>query len=122
MTRDKYQKLAFVIVSLSHLMAMGIVATVNIAVSNGITWALYPILSTVFAWAIASTAILRKNRKLLATFFVTSTLLIQYLYLLERLTPFDGWFIGYALPIAIISIIAIWVFFFVLIKLRASKA
>ena len=122
MTSDKYQKLAFVIVSLSHSMTIGIVATVNIAVSTELTWALYPILSIIFAWAIASTAILSKNRKLLVTFFVTSALLIPYLYLLEKLTPLDGWFIGYALPIAIISIITIWVFYFAFAKLRASRS
>ena len=121
MTDDKYQKLSFLIVSISHFVTIGTVAIINIAVSNQLTWALYPILSILYAWVITATALLTKNRKLLVTFIVASVFLIPYLILLEVITPANGWFASYALPISILVIVSVWIFFFTFVKLKTKK-
>ncbi|MDR3309754.1 MAG: DUF6320 domain-containing protein [Oscillospiraceae bacterium] len=121
MVKNNYRKLSFMIVSVSHLTAIFIVITVNIATEHILTWALYPVLSMFYVWAIAATAILKQKGKLVAAFIVSSALLIPYLYFLERITRIDGWFVRLALPIALIVIAAVWVFFFLFSKLKSSS-
>jgi hypothetical protein len=86
-------------------------AIVNLAVSGGITWAVYPLAVIAFAWVICIPAFLaRKNKALLALLAFTAAV-IPFLYVLDKFGPYGGWFSSLGLPIAIVSLVCWWISF-----------
>ena len=112
--------LVFVIISMSCFVAMGVCAVVDFAITGGFSWSLYPILSIAFAWLLC-TPLLTKSNSLAKWIFPPTMLILPYLFLLGRVSPITGWLVGVSIPLAALSIIALWVCFFVSKKLTYNS-
>jgi len=114
------RKQCFVILSLVFSLAISVCVIVDIAVTNELTWSLYPLLSIAYVWLICTSLLAKKNSLIIWLFLISATLL-PYLFLLEKLTPIDDWFNELALPIAIIGIASLWICSFVVKYLKRNK-
>lgn len=66
--------------------AMIICAVCNLAISDGITWARYPIVSCLFVWGIGTSGLLSEKHRILSVLTALTVLIFPYLYLLSQLT------------------------------------
>jgi peptidoglycan/LPS O-acetylase OafA/YrhL len=97
--------------TLACFVAAGVCLIVDMAINRQITWAVCPLLSIAFGWAVLSPLSAKKQGVLLS--LGTATLLIlPYLYLLNKITAAMDWFAPIGLPSTIAGIIALWILFF----------
>jgi len=107
-----WRKIAFMGIVILCLIGMGVPIIVNLAVSGAITWAMYPILANTYAIAILTPLLAKRNSAALWLAAV-SIFTLPFLYFLDILTPGREWFMGLALPIYAINVIAVWICFFI---------
>jgi len=112
-TKSKgWRKIAFMGIVMLCLIGMGVPMVVNLAVSGAITWALYPILANAYAIAVCTPLLAKRNSAAL-WLASASAFTLPFLYFLDILTPGREWFMGLALPIYAINVIAVWICFFI---------
>ena len=114
------QMVAFMIISVSCFIAIGICSIVNFSISGGFTWSLYPILSIIFVWLL-STPLLTKSSSFVKWLLPPTIFMLPYLALLGRVTPITGWLMGLAVPITFLGIAALWICFFVSKRLKSNS-
>jgi hypothetical protein len=130
----KNNKLVFMIFTLACFVAVGVCLIVDMASNQQITWAVLPLLSIAFGWAVLSPLLLEKHgiviisntdaittralspssvkkHGVLLSLGAVTLLILPYLYLLNRITTTIDWFVPIGLPSAIAGIIALWVLF-----------
>ncbi len=73
----------------------------NILVSNSVTWSLYVIGGMAVSWVFCVSPFLFKKYFPLLWIVAGTLATLGYLYLIEILSPGDGWFIPLALPIVL---------------------
>lgn len=113
-TENRYGKLIFQIFSLLCFIAIGVCLICDFAINKAIVWSGYPICAILFAWAIALPLLLAKRNKILSSLIAMTITTLPFLYLLDRLAPIKSWFLSLGAPIAIISIAAVWIMFFIM--------
>lgn len=106
----KNRKLFFLIFTLICFIAIGVSLIVDVAINKQVTWAMYPLISVVFGWALLSSLLAKKHGIFLSLTSLT-LLILPYLYFLSQITPVTDWFIPVGLPSAIAGIVAIWILF-----------
>lgn len=113
------RRLFFRIFTISCLVAIVVCVIVNGIIDNQITWSAYTIMSIPFGWLIISPLLIRKYGIPLS---LCSIMLFvsPYLFLLEKITPVENWFIPVGLPSAVVGIITMWVFYVLFRFLRIS--
>lgn len=121
MTDNPKCKLAFKVLSLFCLIAIAVCCICNVVISKGFTWAWYPLLAIPFAWAVASPPLLAKKYRIAAALAALTVLITPFLYLLERLTPVNGWFSVLGAPVAVIGIIAVWITYFLVRFVKINR-
>lgn len=102
--------LAFKFFSAACLIAILACFIVNIAIDNAITWALYPLLSVPFGWLVLSPLVIKR----FGVLFSLCSLMIfvmPFLFLLDKITPVDSWFIGIGIPSAIAGVPFLWLMY-----------
>ena len=102
------KKQVFLLFTFLCIIAAGVCCIVDVAISGAITWAIYPLLSILFAWLALSTLFF-SSRPVLFALAGTSLFVLPFLYLLDLALPFSSWFWPLALPIAIASLVVIWI-------------
>ena len=116
---DDTGKLIFKIFSVACLVAIFTCLIVNFAIDRSITWALYPLLSVPFGWLVLTPLVVRR-------FGIPFTLcsfmifVMPYLFLLEKITPVDNWFVGIGIPAAIVGVPFIWITYLLFRFLKIS--
>ncbi|MDR1034237.1 MAG: DUF6320 domain-containing protein [Bifidobacteriaceae bacterium] len=109
----KSNKLIFTVFTLACFVAMGVCLIVDIATNQHVTWALCPLLSVAFGWAVLS-PLTAKKHGVLFSLGVLTVLILPYLYVLSKITATTdraGWFVPIGLPSAIAGIVALWILF-----------
>jgi membrane protein YdbS with pleckstrin-like domain len=89
------------------LLASAICLIVNYSVNHSINWSLFPIGALIVIWATVVPMLIMNNNKSLGLFLGLAVTLIPYLFLIQRLTSTTGWVIQLAIPIVILSLIAL---------------
>lgn len=104
-----YRKLSFMLYTLGCFAAIGACVIVNLAVSGGLTWAIYVIYSVPFGWAAGAPLWLKNwwGRAVPLSLAAVSVLALPYLYLLAGQTG-GGWFMPLGLPCGIIGVVTLW--------------
>ena len=116
----KNSKLVFGSFSFACVIAILTCMIVNFAIDRQITWAAYPLLAVPFGWLVLSPLTIKKYGAALSLFSLT-LFTLPFLYVLDRLTPVESWFIPLGIPSAIVGAIAAWLFFllFRFVKINA---
>jgi hypothetical protein len=109
MQAAKKNKLAFLILSLGCVVAMGVCLICDLAINGRMAWAGYPVASVMFGWVALAPLALGGKRGLWLSLLTLTLSLLPFLWLLERLTPVGGWFRQLAAPCAVIFLAATWV-------------
>ena len=111
-SRQKLSRLVFPILSFSLALPAFICLLVNYCIDQAFTWSIYPLVSLLLCFIILIPIFFLKKHRTLAAHGVLLAALIPYLYVIESLTPVDGWVLPLALPIAVLSIgvsaITVW--------------
>ena len=106
----KNSKLVFGSFSIACIIAILTCMIVNFAIDRQITWAAYSILSVPFGWLVLSPLTIKKYGTALSLFSLT-LFTLPFLYVLDRLTPVESWFIPLGIPSAVVGAITAWVLF-----------
>ena len=106
----KYSKLVLVSFSVACLIAVLTCLIVNFAIDRQITWAAYALLSVPFGWLVLSPLVIKKFGSALALLSLT-LFVLPFLFVLDRITPVDSWFVPLGIPSAVAGVIAVWIFF-----------
>ena len=111
-SRQKLSRLVFPIISASLALPAFICLLVNYCIDQKFTWSIYPLVSLLLCFIILVPIFILKKHRTLAAHGVLLAAMIPYLYVIERMTPVDGWVLPLALPIAVLSIgvsaITVW--------------
>ncbi len=94
---------------------------INYSIDRAITWALYPIGGLIVAWATITPILGLKKYKIPGMLIGLSCTLIPYLFLIQQLVSVKGWFIPLALPISILSLIALAISLYALAHKKINK-
>jgi len=103
-SRQKLSRIVFPILSSALALSAFICLLVNYCIDQTFTWSIYPLVSLLLCFIILIPIFFLKKHRTLAAHGVLLAALIPYLYVIERMTPVDGWVLPLALPIAVLSI------------------
>lgn len=108
----KKSSLLFLVLSILFIISSFVCLLCNYLINNVFDWSLYPIGAFIIAWSILIPVLkLKKHRTAVLLIGLTITV-IPYLFLVEHLTKTEGWVLPLALPITVISIIALGIIIF----------
>ena len=113
------RRLALKVFSAVCMISIFVCVIVNGAIDNRITWSAYPILSIPFVWLIISPLTVKKHGIVLSLCSLM-LFILPFLYLLEKITPVDGWFIPLGFPSAVAGMITIWIIYLLFRFIRIS--
>jgi membrane protein YdbS with pleckstrin-like domain len=104
---NKINDRPILIITAVVLLVSAICLIVNYSVNHSINWSLFPIGALIVIWATVVPMLIMKNNKSLGLFLGLAVTLIPYLFLIQRLTYTTGWVIQLAIPIVVLSLIAL---------------
>lgn len=107
-TESRKFRIIFQIFSALCLLAAVVCIVCDLAVYKRLTWSLYVIAALVFVWVSASPAILCKRWRILLSLGAFTIALLPYLNVTARIAG-GAWFVGLALPNALVGIAALWI-------------
>jgi hypothetical protein len=104
------------------LMILSLVCLIiNYSIQNSISWALYPVGGLIVIWATTIPILIFEKYKVLGSLTGLTLTLIPFLFLIEYLAPIKGWFVPLALPISILSLLALGASLFALVNKQINK-
>ena len=118
--QQMHSRLIFILISICCLLAIFVCAVVDFVTTSGFTWSLQAIVSLVFGWFL-STPLLMTSRNFAKWLVPLTILVLPYLLLLEMSMQHRGWFVGLALPVAIVGIVTLWACFFLAKKFLYNR-
>lgn len=101
-------KLIFPVIS--FLCVAGIITCIicNLAINKTISWSLYPIISILFFWITVTPALVLPKNRIISSMAILSISVFPFLFLLEKIIGGKEWFFALGVPVAIVSLIGIW--------------
>ena len=106
---DAQRRVLLVIFAIACFIGVGVCFICNIAINATLTWAMYPLLSSLLALVVLAPLLLVRKRPLAAALGALSIAILPYLWLMQMQTPVGGWFMSLGLPIALMGIAALWI-------------
>ena len=94
---------------------------INYSIDQLISWSLFPIGGLIVIWATLIPFLIMKENKAIGVFTGLTLTLIPYIFLIQNLVSTKGWFMPLALPIVIMSLIALGVSLFALTNTKINK-
>lgn len=120
-TSIKIRRIAIMTTAIISILSVFVCFLCNYLVNNIISWSLYVAGALIVAWSAAIPIIkINKLKEFIALSGFTITL-IGYLFLIEYLSPAKGWVIPLALPITILSAVALGIILFMFIYTRIHR-
>ncbi|WP_312106226.1 helix-turn-helix domain-containing protein [Lachnoclostridium sp.] len=110
-------------VAITSLCLLGIMVCFicNFAITGKLTWAWFPISSIIYMWLLVIPTIIWKKRGVCISLICTSLFTIPYLYVLERIIGIDRLIMPIGTPVAIVSILYLWIVYVLLVKFEWSR-
>lgn len=93
----------------------------NYLINNKFNWSLYVVGVFIVLWAVIIPVFKLKKFRAVASLGGFTVTLIPYLFLIQYLSPIKGWVIPLALPIAILSILALSISLFIWFYTKMNK-
>ena len=99
--------LAFML-TFSGVIAALICVICNLAISNRLTWSLYPVCSILFAWLVLMPLLCFEKNRMLMMLISLSIFIIPYLFALQQIIGGIQWLLPLGIPAAIASLVYCW--------------
>lgn len=96
------------ILTLAMLVAAGVCAIVDVAVTGGLTWAWIVLGALALTWCVISPLLLPFRHRLLASLSALTLLIMPFLLIVQRFSPNPGWVWPVAFPICVVSLVLTW--------------
>ncbi len=109
------------IITAAFALAVLVCVICDLAVSGGLTWSLYPILSIGYAWLIIMPLFLFQKNKILMALLSVSIFTVPFLFFLEQLGRSTYWLFPLGLPITMLSLAYFWLIYFLFRKMRNQR-
>ena len=107
------------------LIGVSVVSIVDVAISGRFTWSLIPISASVFAWFVFFPTIKFGMKGIVGSLFAFSLFIVPFLYVLDhvinRIIAYHAPIFAMGVRIAPLSIVYIWIEFFLSRKLKTRK-
>lgn len=107
--------------SLLLLVSIAVCAICDMAISHTLTWALYPISSIIFAWAVFIPIIKFGKKGIFGSLIACSVFIVPFLYVLDKLIKASNLFLPIGISMAFIGILYLWIVFILFKKLQTRK-
>lgn len=120
-THNNARKIAKLIITGSSILAIVICIICDLALSNGLTWSLYPISSIVFAWLVIIPLFHFNKNNIIIALSSLCVFIIPFLFVIEHLTDGDKWLIPLGIPLSIATIIYFWLVCYLFTKTNLNK-
>lgn len=121
--RDKMKKgnIVIAVIFIISVLSSCICLLCNYLINNKFNWSLYVVGAFIVLWSVIIPIFkLRRFRAVVSLGGFTITL-ISYLFLIQYFAPVKGWVIPLALPIAILSILALGISLFIWFYIKINK-
>lgn len=106
------------IVSVLIAVAVFVCIVCNLAVSHSMTWMVYPVCSLLFAWGLTMPVIYYKKDGVKFSLGILTACILPFLLIAEQWSGVVGWFIPMAVPICLVSLVYIWIMYFIFRRRR----
>ena len=106
----KNSKLVLGSFSIACIIAILTCLIVNFAIDRQITWAAYPLLVVPFGWLVLSPLVIKRFGAALSVFSAT-IFTLPFLYVLDKITPVENWFVPLGIPSAVVGAFTAWLLF-----------
>ncbi len=116
-----HRLVAALILSAISFIAIIICIICNYAIEGALSWALFPISSIIFTLLVIIPIILWGKKGITISLIMFSILIILFLFVLERIIGIKGLIMPIGSRISIISIIYLWIVFFLFTKSKLYK-
>lgn len=112
--------LSFVITAV-FLVGVIVCAIVDFALTQGLTWAWYPIAGVVFAWLTLMPLLNARKSPAAKALVSLSIFLLPFLYALQQIIGGDRWLLPLGMPIAVASLLFLWCVWWLYAKTKLSR-
>ncbi len=96
------------IITAAFLIAIFVCLICNFSINRKIDWSLYVLGSEVTAWLVIAPFFLFKRYQVIISLAGLSISILPLLNLIEYLCPVKGWVLPFAAPIAVMSLVCLW--------------
>ena len=113
--------IAKIAITASSFLSIFICIICDIAISGTLSWSLYPIVAILFAWIVIFPLFQFKKNNVCISLISLSIFIIPFLFILDKIIGGTKLMMPLGVPIAIVSIIYIWVIYFLFSIKRSEK-
>lgn len=106
------------IINISFVLAVFICIICDLALTGGLTWSLYPLVSIVFSWLIIQPLFFFKRGKIKMALASASVFILPFLFCLELISNTSGWLVPLAVPICITAVAGFWIIYYLYAKMK----
>lgn len=117
----KKENIWILIVTTVFLFSTFVCVICNYLIQHVISWSLYEVGAIILLWTVIIPMIKMKKHKAMGMLLGLTITLIPYLFLVQYLTPVRGWVLPLALPITILSLIALGITVYMFNNTKANK-
>lgn len=110
--QKKYDKIRLLLsLGVVALLLTGIpvCAIVDVAVTNSISWSLYPISSALFVWCLLFPILYRGKRGILLSMLMLTVLIFPFLLVIDRISDAEGFVLRIGGVAAVIALVFLWI-------------
>lgn len=90
----------------------------DLALTEALTWSLYPLVSVIFAWFLIIPIFLWGLRGIVRSMIALTVLIIPYLFLLKCIIGGTDPIMAVGVPVSVISLVYMWIMYFMYAKTR----
>ncbi len=120
--RSKNTRLVYAVVtSAILLLEMFICVICNFAIAGEVTWAWFPVSSTIFIWLVAMPMIAWGKKGIAVSLVLLSLSIIPFLFVIEKIIGMDHRIMPIGTSACVLSLIYLWVSFFVIVRSKLKK-
>lgn len=105
---NSWIKVLRMIISISLLLGIFVTVICDVAITGGLSWSLYPVVSILFVWIVILPILYFKKYRIFFSLIVGTVLIIPYLMILDRIIGVAKYMLPIGIPIATITMIYIW--------------
>ncbi len=109
--------------AITSLFFLGIMVCLicDFAITGKLTWSWYPVSSIIYVWLLAIPAVIWRKRGVFISLICISLITIPYLYALERIIGIDRLLMPIGIPVAIVSILYLWIVHVLFVKSKLPR-
>lgn len=108
-------------ISILSFLGITICMIIDLAITGGLTWSLYPVSALVYTWLVTTPGIIYSRKGVAISLLGISLFTMPFLFVLEKIIGIQGLIMPLATPIFILSMIYLWIAYFLISRTKGPK-